>query len=207
MTGITVVEVAGAQVEDTHKHRHEVTCGVLITQVVVHSIDNGGCAVSPSCLAAEHGSHDGHHQCCRHTLATDVAYAEQETVVAEEEVVEVAAHLESRVNEGIEAEIAALRKSLWQQRHLYAVGNFEFLLYRGFLGCGLLQFVHIVGKRMLHVCKRIVEHPHLVVFLNLRQLRLEVSLSHLSRRACKTVQWFGGATYHAPTDKIDEEKA
>ena len=145
MTGIAVIEMAGTQVEYAYEHRHEVACRVLVTEIVIHRLHDGCGTVALSGLAPEHGTHDGHHQGCGNSLAADIANTEQEAVVAEEEVVEVATYLACRIDKGMEADVASLGEGLGEQGHLDAVGNFEFLLYGGFLGSGCLQLLHILS--------------------------------------------------------------
>ena len=138
MSSIAEVEVSCQEVKDTYEHGDEVArCGFL-AKVPVHGLDDVGSLVGTTCLTAEHGPHHRHQQGSRHSLARYVADTEEETVVANEIVVEVATHIACWCQRSVQVEVCVLllqQEVIRQHRHLNAPSDFQFPLERRLL-CG-----------------------------------------------------------------------
>ena len=126
-----------------------------------------------------------------HTFAADITDTEEEFVVAEEEIKQVAAHRFGRCQRGIDLHIVTVVFSgehLGQHTHLYAVGNAEVTLDGGILGGRPLQFLDILHERVLHITKRVTQLSYLIRTVEIRQRRFKLSRGDSLRLLRQTAQ-------------------
>ena len=93
VSGITIIQNTRVEVEDPNKHGNKIASRVFITEVVIHGLNDADSRFCTTCLTAEHSTHHGHYESCRHPLTTDVADAEKQAIATQEIVIEVTAHL------------------------------------------------------------------------------------------------------------------
>ena len=90
-----------------------------------------------------------HYHRCRDALAADVADAEMQLLVADEKVVEVAAHFLGRLQYAVDVDVLALgvgRVGLWQHFHLDILGDTQLVVDTLLLHVGQLQAPVVSGK-------------------------------------------------------------
>ena len=136
MGGIAIGEVVGTQVEHPHEGRYKHQRFVGRCNGVVHLTHNVGGTLIVASQITEEGSRDGHVERSGHALARHVADDEEQFVVLDDEVVQVAAYLLGRGHRGKKVEVIAFRKHGGQHAHLYVVGNDEFALQSLLAGSG-----------------------------------------------------------------------
>ena len=178
VTGITVVQATCWQVEDSDKEGDEHVSFVHVGYRLVHRSHD---AVGHR-LVGRHGTEGRacyrHEERGRHTLARHVADAEEELLVAEVEVEEVAAHLLGRSQRGKELHVVAVLPGgelLGQHTHLYLAGDAQVTLYRCFLGRRVLQFLDVSHQRLLHIPERLRQLSYLVDTFEVGQLSVKLS--------------------------------
>ena len=155
VAAVAVVEAARLEVDDADEHGDE--DGVLVVDrhrvVQLGGDDLGGESLLGD--GTEQVDGDGHGERGGDALAADVAHAEAEAVVLQEEVVEVAAHLLGRHDGGVEVYVAAVGEcgeGTRHHRHLYIACDAQFtvdaLLGGGRLGqlvIGVAQLLHLLA--------------------------------------------------------------
>ena len=149
MTGITIVQVACRKIKDTDKERYEQKVLVHLGYRRVH----GGNDTVGHRLVSRNGTEDAsgnrHEERSRNALARNVTDAEEELIIAEIEIEQVAAHLFGRNQRSIELYVVAIRISRelrGKHTHLDAACDMQVALYRSFLGSSILQFFDIFHK-------------------------------------------------------------
>ena len=104
VTGIAVVHATGLQVDESEEHGDEHAVLVALAKLVVQA----GCYLGGHHALLGHGTEQtgglGHEQRGGDALATDVAEADIDVVVLQQEVVEVATHLLGGLHIGIEVQ-------------------------------------------------------------------------------------------------------
>ena len=123
MPGIAVAQMSGAEVEHPGEEGDEDSQATVADDHIVHAANDTHRLRLTLCQQTEGAADRGHHQSSGHTLAGNVADAEVEAVVAQEEVVEVATHGLGGGQRGINLQIRALRDVCPQNRHLYPAGH------------------------------------------------------------------------------------
>ena len=176
VTGITVMQFTGCQVEDADEESDEHTGLVVLTQIMVHPRDNavGGAIIGGIGAEQAHGLRHG--EGGRYTLATHITDTEIELVVAYEEIVEVAADSLGGGHRGVDLEIVAFREYGGHHRQLDVSGDIQLTLDGSLLCRGSFELVDILRERLLHVAEGIVQLTDLVVMLQFWQRVLEVPL-------------------------------
>ena len=155
MTAVTVVEVAGLEVDDADKHGDEDGILVISGHRVVQL---GGDDLRGEALfgdGTEQVDSDGHGERSGDALAADVTDAETKAVTLEEEVVEVAAHFLGGHDGSVKVDIATVREcreGAGHHRHLDITCDTQFavdtLLGSGRVSqlvVGLAQFPHLLA--------------------------------------------------------------
>ena len=135
-----------------------------------------GCDITKQCAG------DGHHQRCRHAFAGNVADAEEQFIVAQEEVKEVATDTLGRRQHAVNLYLVTMRECgerLRQHSHLNMVCNIQFTLNSGFRGGSILQFLHVALQRLLHGAERVAQLGDFIIVPESRQRRVEVTFGHL----------------------------
>ena len=178
MAGIAVEQKTGGQVEHTHEERHEHVHLVHVGNRLVDGLHD----VVGQRLMGRHGAEGRtrhrHEERGGSTLARHVADAEEQLVVAEIEVEQVATYLLGRCQRGKELHVVAVvlrRELLGQHTHLDVTGNTEVALYRGLLGGGGLQLVDVFHQRLLHIPERLAQLAYLVSTLEVGQHGIKLS--------------------------------
>ena len=208
MAGIGIEQTARGEVEHTHEEGDEHEGVVALAHGAVDGFDDELWRGVGHRGTAEHAACHSHHQGGRHTLACHVADAEIELLVADEEVEEVATHLLGRHHLAEDVDVCALRErriDLRQHLLLDVAGNLQFLLHRHIRGRRVLQFLHVVRQRGLHVLKGIAQAVHLTG-LHLRQLDAEMSLRHLTGCCDETCQRAHILLDHVMAQQIDDHQ-
>ena len=98
------------------------------------------------------------------------------------------------------------RELIGYQGHLDGAGVIHLVFEGCFLGGSAFHFIHIDGERVLHHLKGVVQHPHLVDGLHVRQGRREVAHGHFLGRTGKEMKRLGGIPNHLAADEIDGDK-
>ena len=178
VTCITVVQTACRKVEHAHEESHKHVGLVHVGNGLVHRCHD---AVGHG-LVSRHGAEgrtgDSHEERSWHTLTRHVANTEEELLIAEIEVEEVATHLLGRRQRGIEHHVVAVvlgGEFLREHAHLYITGNAQVALYRSLLGSGILQLFNISHQRLLHVAERVAQLAYLVNALEVGQRSIKLS--------------------------------
>lgn len=117
-----------------------------------------------------------------HAFAGYIADAEEQFVVAQEEVIEVATDTFGRCQHAVNLYLVTMRKSrerLRQHGHLNMVCDIQFALNSSFRGGGFLQFLHIALQRLLHGVERVAQLSDFIMVPECRQRRVEITLGHL----------------------------
>ena len=195
VAGVAVVQQTVVQIEHADKGGDEHVGLVAFGQRVVEGYHNMVGLGGVSRDVAEERPCDSHDQRGRHTLARDVADAEEELLVADVEVEEVAAHILGRCQRTVDVDVVALGvgwERLGEHGHLYVVGHPQLVLDGGLRGRRGLQVVDVLGERALHVLERVAQQPYLVVVLDAGQGNVEVTLGHHVGRLCQPAQRTGG---------------
>ena len=97
--------------------------------------------------SAEEAPGHCHHQRRGDALAGDVAYAEEEFVVADEEVVQVASYFPCGHHDGSQVHVTPLlfrRQGLGQHSHLYLAGNAQLVVHLVLLGTDFLKMALVL---------------------------------------------------------------
>ena len=123
MAGIAVAQTTRRQVEHADEHRHEHVGVVASARGLVDGLHDARRTVLVGREGTEHGVYHAHHHRRRHTLAAHVADAEEELLVADEVVVEVAAHLACRHQRTIDTHVVVLQEVVGQHALLYLAGH------------------------------------------------------------------------------------
>ena len=146
---IAVVQVACGQVEHSDEEGDEHVGLVHADHCSVHGCDNFVGLRLAGGDGAEHSPGDCHEKRGGHTFARDVADAEEELLVAEVEVEQVAAHIFGRGQRGIDLNVVAVGpcgELIGQHAHLYAACDADVPVYRSFLGCCVLQLFDVFNE-------------------------------------------------------------
>ena len=156
MAAVAIVEVAGLEVDDADEHGNEDSVLIVDGHRIVQFGGNDLWGESLLGDSAEQIDGDGHGERSGDALAADVAHAEAETVVLEEEVVEVTAHFLGGHNGSVKVYIAAVgksRESTGHHRHLDVACDAQFTVDALFSGgrvsqlvVGLTQFLHLLAS-------------------------------------------------------------
>ena len=150
MAGITVAQAPCRQVEHAHKHRHKHVRPVVPACRLVHAVHDFSGRAGVRCNAVEQRFHDTHDEGGRNPFSADVANAEEQLFVADEEVVQVAAHLACRGQRAVQPHVVRCQ-SVFAGQHLslnvlcYLQLPVNALLFH----LALLQAVPVFGK-LLH---------------------------------------------------------
>ena len=110
MPGVAVTQLASLEVEDTDKEGDEHILVVLLGEGVVHLDEYLVRLLHMRRDRTEERADGCHHQRSRHTFAADVADAEEEFVVTDVEVIEVAAYLLGGTYHAVDIQIRTVRK-------------------------------------------------------------------------------------------------
>ena len=92
VAGVAEAQSSRRQVEDSDKERHEHIALVVVAELLVDGLHDVGRVAGVGGGDAEQLLHDRHHDGRRHTLSRDVADAEEQLLVADVEIEEVATH-------------------------------------------------------------------------------------------------------------------
>ena len=106
----------------------------------------------------------------------------------DKEVIQVAAHLLCRLQDGIEVDVLPFRErreKFGNHAHLYLTGNAQLTLDALLADRRLLQLLHVFRQLALHIFERIAQLSHLIVIRARRQRCLEVSSRNLPGSLCK----------------------
>ena len=203
MAGIAVEHVAVAEVEHSDEEGNEHARVVAFDDGIVQRADNGVWLVDMLRDVAEQRACHCHHQRGGNAFSRYVADAEEELLVAQVEVEEVAANALGRGQLSENVDIVTLgegREDFGQHGHLDVVGNAQLTLHGGFFRCSLLQLVHIVAQRFLHVLERVAQQSYLVMVLDVGQLHVEVSITDFTYELCQSLQWLGSMAHDEVAD-------
>ena len=110
VSAVAVIEHAGLHIQHAHKERGEHVLFVLLGERVVHPAHDLFCLFLMGCDAAEEGAYHRHHQRRRHSLAAHVSHAEEEFVVADIEIIQVAAHLFGGMHHTVYIQVRTVHK-------------------------------------------------------------------------------------------------
>ena len=131
VAGVAIAQFTSGQVQHTAEEGHEHVALVHGGEAVVHGLDDAPGTVFMRRHVAEGRTRDRHHQRRGDALAAHVAHAEEELLVPDEEVVQVAAHLLGRDDGGGHVQVVPLRegrKGLGHHGHLDAGGDVQLAL-------------------------------------------------------------------------------
>ena len=149
--------------------------------------------VKPGRDASEQIAYHRHHQRRWHTLAADIADAEEESVALNKIVKQVATHSLGGCQRSEQVDVFPFGE-WWElvgnHRHLNLFGHVQFTLHHGLLGGRLFQILDILHKRVLHGGKGVAQVAYLIFILQPGQWGFEVPLSHLVGRLCQCHQRF-----------------
>ena len=133
MPCVAIVEAARAEVKDTRKQGDEhVLLVSLAAEAVVHLTDNLRRTIHVRRETAKDGASHRHHDRRRHAFAAHVAHAEEQPVVADIEVKQVAAYLLGRDDLAVGVEVLVVgewRETCRQHRHLNLTGDVQLVLH------------------------------------------------------------------------------
>ena len=183
--GIAIGQVVGTQVEHAHEGRNKHHRFVGRCDGVVHLAHDIGCILIIACQIAEEGTCNSHVERGGHTFTGHVADDEEQFVVLDDEVVEVAAHLLGGGHRGKEIQIVAFREYGGQHAHLYVVGNGELTLQSLLAGGGGLKILDMLFERGLHILKRVAQLKQFVLRMDLRQRGIQITAGDAHRRLGK----------------------
>ncbi len=203
VASVAIAQAPRLEVEHSDEQGDKHAGVVVFDKSIVNGTNDGIGLRDVSRNVAEERSGDSHDQRGRYALARYVANAEEELIVANEEVEEVASDGLCRCQHAIDIYIGTLRKGLRQHGHLYVVGNIQLAFDGGFLGCGSLQLVDILCERVLHLFEGVAQQPYLVVALDFGQRSVEFSLCHLFSGLCQRLEGFDGTTDAKETGEED----
>ena len=156
---------------------------------MVHLPNDVGGTLVVAGQIAEQRSCDSHIQRCRHSFSCHVADNEEELIVLDDEVVEVAAHLLGRSHRGIELKVLPLWKCRRDHAHLDVMGNLQLALQPFLAGSGGLQVVDMLFQGTLHVFERVPQLQQFVFRMDGRQGSVKIAVGYRHDRLGKLSQW------------------
>ena len=130
--GIRETQATGVEIKDGDEEGDEHASFVVAADGFVEGNGNLIRLLRIGRNIAEQVARDSHQQRCWNTFSRDIADAEEETFIADEEVVEVATDSLGWHDRAVNIDIMALGEDgiiLGKHRHLYVVRNLEFALY------------------------------------------------------------------------------
>ena len=141
MACIAEVQPPVLQVEQPYEHCHKHPAVVVLHEFLVHPVGYLRRLEPVLAECAEEPCRHRHEESRRHPFSAHVAQAEVEPVTRHHEVIQVAPYLLRRHHLGVEVQSLALRKHVWQHRHLYLPRNPQLALYALLGRRRLLQLV------------------------------------------------------------------
>ena len=160
MSRIAVAQVPCRQVEHTEEECHEHTRFVAATGRFVDGLhDTGGIALTGR-EGTEQRMDDGHDHCRRRTLATDVTDAEEQLLVTDVVVVEVAAHFTGWFQKASHLQLLTSHLFFRQHALLNLAGHVKFTVNTFLLQISLVQLTVVSGKATDNQGKYEQTHNH-----------------------------------------------
>ena len=182
MPRIAVAQETGLQVKHTDEQRDEHVQVVVLGQRLVKCLhDEAGLHLTGRHVAEQRARHC-HEQRGGDSLARHVADAEDELLVVDVEVEQVATHRLGRHQRPEDVDVVAVgvgREGLGKHRHLDVVRYLQLALEGGLLCRRALELLHVSGQRVLHLLERVAQQVYLVTACQRGQRRAEVTLGHL----------------------------
>ena len=177
--------MTGLQVEHTDEKRHKHIGMVVLAHRIVHLTHDLRRTVNLHGDGMEQHFRHRHKQGSRHALARHIADAEEQMLIADMVVEQIAAHRLRGCHMTVNIDIMTFRE--WRvltgnHRHLNVVGNLQLIINGRLLGSGLLQILHILSERMLHRSKGVAQPTEFILVCNHGQRRVEVTFCHLISR-------------------------
>ena len=146
VTCIAIAEQTRRQVEHSDEERHEHVGLVVLARRLVDGLHHVGGVVLVGRGRTEQRVYDPHqHGCCR-SLAADVADAEEQLLVADIVVIEVAADLTGGFQHSLQLQALDAQLALWQHALLYLTGHAQLAVDAFLLGIHLLQPLQVLRR-------------------------------------------------------------
>ena len=130
MPGVAIMEMSVREVQDADKECDEHVLVVLLSERVVDLGRDQMRVLFVRRDATEEGPDRRHDKRSRNTFSADIADAEEEFVVADIEIIQIAADLLRRIDHAIDIQIQAVgkrRKDLRQHRALDRLSDLQFV--------------------------------------------------------------------------------
>ena len=179
VTRAAIAQTARRQVENAEQQGDEHIVVVALAERLVDRLDHLRRIVFMGRSMAQKRQGHRHHHRGRDALAADVTDAEEELLVPEEEVEQVAADILCRCHGGIEVDVTALgERREYPRKHIELDGirDFQLAFDGSFLGRCRLQLVDVLHQGLLHVAEGMGQLADLVAAAVVGQFLVEMAL-------------------------------